>query len=75
MSDTSKLELGIGHFVPNTLSYLNYDTFVPNTLSYPIHFRTQYTFVPNTLSYSIHFQICVFINTKLCFYKNEIVFL
>ena len=56
------LIMGIDHFVPNTLSYLNYDTFVPNTLSYPIHFRTQYSFVPNTLS-------------DLCFYKNEIVFL
>ena len=42
--------MGIGHFVPNTLSYLNLDNFVPNTISY----LNLDNFVPNTISFIIH---------------------
>ena len=37
---------GIGHFVPNNLSYFNHGNFVPKTLSYPRFFRTRDSFVP-----------------------------
>ena len=58
--------MGIGHFVPNTLSYLNLDNFVPNTLSY----LNLDTFVPNTISY---LNLDNFVPNTISFIIHELI--